>query len=135
MGFVKAFSKYYNFHKILLWGNEVFAHLAQFYRGYLGWAINPKVQTASGWNVVFCPLILKCITGKKNQEILRWWVTNLSFFGDLRRNYPQHIFSIVADLLQSTPSEDCLLIRKNTRLEILKTVELKNVVLLVMKNM
>ena len=101
----------------------------------LKFCINPKVQTASGWNFVFCPLILKCITGKKNQEILRWWVANLSFFGDLRRNYPQHIFSIVADLLQSTPSEDCLLIRKNTRLEIMKTVELKNVVLLVMKNM
>ena len=37
-------------------------------------------------------------------------------------------------LLQSTPSEDCLLIKKNSSLEIKKTVELKIIVLLVMKN-
>ena len=36
-------------------------------------------------------------------------------------------------LLQSKPSEDCLLTRKNTSLEITKTVELRNVVLLVTK--
>ena len=36
-------------------------------------------------------------------------------------------------VLQSTPSEDCLFITKNTYLEITKRVELKNVQLLVMK--
>ena len=36
-------------------------------------------------------------------------------------------------LLQSTPSEDYILFRKNTSLEITKTAELKNVALLVTK--
>ena len=46
----------------------------------------------------------------------------------------QHRRKLASYLLQSTPSEDCLLIRKNTSLEITKTVELKIVMLLVMKN-
>ena len=44
--------------------------------------------------------------------------------------HSQHSCKLSSQLLQSTPSQDCLLILKNTRLEIAKTVELKNVVLL-----
>ena len=49
------------------------------YRGYLWWAIIPTVQTVLDWKFVFCPLILRRITGKRNLEILRWWVIDSSF--------------------------------------------------------
>ena len=46
----------------------------------------------------------------------------------------QHSCKLASQLLQSISLEGCLLIRKNNILEVKKTVELKNVMLLVMNN-
>ena len=77
---MKAFSKY-NFCERLLAKNEVFPHQARVCKGYFRWTINSKVQIILDWNCAFCPLILRWTTGKKNLEILRWWVTDSIFFG------------------------------------------------------
>ena len=109
----------------------------------------PSTKT-SRFKYVF-PFFTTSIKGLKNTEgllhlllLCKHWkkfvkIAVLKIFPSSQKNifntvHFQHGWKLASQLHEITPSEDCLLVRKNTNLEIAKAVELKNVVRLVMKN-